>query len=79
MEPEESLPLGEGEDSPPVKGRCRQSRQRGTGLLDHEVVDEGNLYHSFYGTRCQFYVMQICSISRVVEGADPYKEAIKFL
>ena len=29
-----SLPLGEGEDSPPVKGRCRQSRQRGTGLLD---------------------------------------------
>ena len=41
---------------------------RGTAL----AVDEGNLYHSFYGTRYQFYVVQICSISRVVEGADPY-------
>ena len=28
-----SLPLGEGVDSPSVKGRCRQSRQRGTALL----------------------------------------------
>jgi hypothetical protein len=27
-------PNGEGADSPPVKGRCRQSRQRGTGLSD---------------------------------------------
>ena len=43
------------------------------------MVDEGNLYHRLYGIRYQFYVMQICSISRVVEGADPYKEAIKFL
>ena len=47
-------------------------RGRGTAL----AVDEGNLYHSFYGMRCQFYVLQICGVSRVVEGADPYKVAV---
>ena len=40
-----SLPLGEGVDSPSVKGRCRQRRQRGTALLGALAVDEGNLYN----------------------------------
>ena len=47
---------------------------RGKG--DHEVVDEGNLYHRLYGIRYQFYVLQICSVSQVVEGADPYTAAV---
>ena len=28
------------------------------------MVDEGNLYRSFYGIGYQFYVLQICNISR---------------
>ena len=58
----------EAEESLPLWGR-------GTAL----AVDEGNLYHSFYGMRCQFYVMQFFGISRRVEDAAPYKVAIKFL
>ena len=49
-----------------------------SGKGDHEVVDEGNLYHRLYGIRYQFYVLQICSVSRVVEGADPYDGTIYF-
>ena len=41
-------------------------------------MDEGNLYHGFYGIRYQFYIPQIFGISRVVEDADPYKVAVCF-
>ena len=42
------------------------------------MVDEGNLYHRFYGIRCQFYVLQICGISRE-EQAPPLHGCRMFL
>ena len=60
----------------PWRGKCHEVTKGGRLRLEERgtalAVDEGSLYHGFYGTRYQFYVMQICSISRVVEGADPY-------
>ena len=51
------------------------SPARGKG--DHEVVDEGNLYHSFNGIIYQFYVMQICSISRAIRES-PLRKPLSF-